>query len=220
MADRRYHVTLTGMSPLLMHSDDIEWSDRMKAWTMDPKNTGTPAGDDRYPAYRWLGSLYHDGTHIALPADNVMACMRLAGGQFPTGKGKKTFKAQTQSGCIPEEVYWRFAVNGGEPISTAIFFADMGQRSYDAYQRLAEEHGFLLFLKRARIGRAKHVRVRPRFNAWHASGTLLVTDDEITQDVLTRILEYAGRRVGIGDWRAGCPTPGPWGKFTVSVEVA
>ena len=39
--------------------------------------------------------------------------------------------------------------------------------------------GFELFAKGAKIGQSKHIRVRPRFNAWSASGTITVFDDSM-----------------------------------------
>jgi hypothetical protein len=76
-----------------------------------------------------------------------------------------------------------------------------------------------LFVKRARIGNAKHVRVRPRFDSWSVSGTLTVLDDSITTDVLERILTHAGAYAGVGDWRPSSPkSPGPFGRFTSTVK--
>jgi hypothetical protein len=111
---RTYNVTITGVTPLLMHQDNIEWSDRMDAWKNDPKNKKSgKAGDDRSPAYRWIGSTYHDGTHVALPADNIMRCLMEGGAMVlvPGGRNGKTFKAQTQSGIVLAEAFWRLEQN-------------------------------------------------------------------------------------------------------------
>jgi len=219
---RTYRVTLTGKTPLIMHHDNIEWADQMKVWDSDPKNKKARIpGDDRSPAHRWLGCLYHDGERLVLPSDNFMASLMGGAALVPTGKGQKTYKAQSQSGTMPAEVTWPFLVAGSE-VPTAPFFELMKKRAdFDAYQVLAAKHHFMLYVKRAKVGQAKHVRVRPRFDRWSVTGLLHVTDDQIKLDVLQSILENAGQYKGLGDWRPGAPkSPGPHGMFSAEVEEA
>lgn len=217
-----YMVRLVGKTPLLMHADNIEWADTMEAWKNDPANKNlSKAGDDRTPPFRWLGSLYHNGQRLVMPADNVMRCLMEGGTLVPVpgGKGGKTFKAQTQSGCISEDVHWRFLVNGNEiPTAPLLSGYEDPKRTFDDYQKLVAEYGFMLYVKRARIGQQKHIRVRPRFDSWVCEGTIHVADTQITGDVLRMCLENAGRYKGLGDWRPGAKTPGPHGMFTVEVS--
>ena len=43
---------------------------------------------------------------------------------------------------------------------------------------------------------------RPAFKkGWKVGFSLLVSEDEISQDCLKKILEHAGKFIGIGDWR-------------------
>lgn len=71
---RTYIVNCTGLTPLLMHSDDVEWSDSIKAWRDDPANKRFKvAGDDRSPAWTWIGYLWHDGTVVGIPAEEPAA---------------------------------------------------------------------------------------------------------------------------------------------------
>lgn len=98
---RTYHVTLTGISPLLLHHDDITFQDELKLWRTDPDNKkNSVPGDDRSPAFTWLGCLYHDDGLLTIPSENIMKCLTEAGAMVPVpgGKNGKTFKAQTQSG--------------------------------------------------------------------------------------------------------------------------
>jgi hypothetical protein len=78
---------------------------------------------------------------------------------------------------------------------------------------MARELGFRLFIKRAKIGTSKHVRVRPRFDQWTARGEVVTTKQELTFDAVSKLFELAGS-VGLCDWRPGCKTPGPFGMFT------
>lgn len=215
-----YHVTITGLTPLLMHWDNIQWADDMEAWKNDPGNKkNSRAGDDRTPAWRWIGSVYNDGANVVIPSDNLARAMMEGGAMVlvPGGRSGKTFKAQSQSGIRTLEESWALTVNGN-----AIDYADI-----DALRQVSDfkEHiaaarrlGFDLFVKRAKVGASKHIRVRPRFDQWAASGEVAVLDEQITHGVLSDILSYAGKYKGLGDWRPGGRTPGSYGMFTAEVS--
>lgn len=219
---RYYKVTLTGEMPLLMHSDDIDWADKMEVWRSDKDNKKTSkAGDDRSPAHRWLGHLYQDDNKlIVVPTENIMRAMMegAAGIPVPGGRGGKTFKAQSQSGIIPNSPSWPLLVNG-----KTISFRDLEhlveEPDFHVHRETVEKLGFSLYVKRARIGQNKHIRVRPRFEGgWSVSGHILVTDEQITTEILNDILEFAGKYKGIGDWRPSSKTPGTFGCFKAAIE--
>jgi hypothetical protein len=220
---RTYDITLTGETPLLMHWDNIEWSDGMDAWGKDPRNKKfSKPGDDRTPQWRWIGSMYHDGTHVAVPQDNVMRALMEGGSMVlvPGGRSGKTFKSQTQSGLLLTSPYLTLTVNGHqvpfEPFKrlvndTSVSFAD--------HMALAKQHGFELFVKRVRVGQSKHVRTRPLFQDWTLTGTMQVLDEQLTTDVLKDVLTYAGIYKGLCEWRPGGRTPGPLGRFKAHIEL-
>src|SRR5882672_3789771 len=81
----------------------------------------------------------------------------------------------------------------------------------------AKALGFSLFVKRARVGNNKHIRVRPRFDDWSTRGELMIIDDQITNDVVASILDISGRLKGLGDWRPSAKTPGPFGTFKAKI---
>jgi hypothetical protein len=220
---RKYAVTLTGKTPLLMHSDNIEWADFMEDWKNDPANKkNSKAGDDRSPAWRWIGSVYHDGKHVAIPQANIMRSLMEGGAMVPVpgGKSGKTFKSQTQSGMMSVEPFWLLSIDGALIQWTDIEVLQ-AEDSFKAHRETARRLGFDLMVKRAKIGSSKHVRVRPEFAAgWKASGTLAVWDEQITEVTLGQILEYSGQYKGLGDWRPGGKTPGPYGMFEASIKKA
>jgi hypothetical protein len=212
-----YNVRLTGKTPLLMHFDNIEWADGMSAWQADPKNKGlSKAGDDRTPPWRWLGCVYHDGTHLCVPQANVMKCLMEGGAMVPVpgAKNGKTFKSQTQSGMMSVEPFWKLLI-GGRAIKWADLECMKSVESFADHKQGAAALGFELSVKRAAVGAAKHVRVRPQFAAgWQLEGSMAVWDKQITADALADIFEYAGQYKGLGDWRPGAPKkPGPYGTF-------
>lgn len=219
MQPRTYAVELIGETPLLMHHDNLSWAEIMKAWETDPANKPTSIkGDDRSPAWRWLGYLYIEGGRVVIPSDNLMTVLREGGKRCPTGKGQTTFKNQSQSGLVVDQSSWPLLIHGAE-ISYARLEALLSELNFPAHEDLVQALGFQLFVKRAKIGQAKHVRVRPRFDQWACQGTITVFDDMITEAVLGNILTFAGAYAGMGDWRPSSPkSPGPWGKFTAKIR--
>jgi hypothetical protein len=216
---RIYSIKLTGTTPLLHHWDNLDWADEMDAWKNDSGNKkGSKPGDDRSPAWRWLGSLYHDGRVVGIPTENLMTAIREGGTLVPVpgGKSGKSFKSQTQSGMIARGSHFPVTVGGIEiPVRPVMDLRH--EKDFLVHKERALSLGFQLFLKRARVGQTKHVRVRPRFEQWETAGLLEVNDEQITTAVLQDILTQTGNYKGLGDWRPGGRTPGPYGMFTAEV---
>lgn len=225
---KRYEVTLTGKTALLMHKDNIVFSEALNKWRKDPQNKKTSvAGDDRSPAWTWIGYCYADpiSKKLILDSDNIMTMLREAGAKFPTGKGKQTYKSVTQYGLQVMDGGFEF-FNNGEPVTTDWINELNGDNDFDKHLAAVEKHGFLLNMKRAKIGSGaratKHIRVRPQFDNWTARGVVQIVDEDSTglkQDVLQRLFDIAGDIIGIGDWRPSCASAGPYGRFKASVEL-
>lgn len=60
----------------------------------------------------------------------------------------------------------------------------------------------------------KMIVTRPMFPNWELSFEIQILDDAIPISVLKEALDYAGRYVGIGDWRPD--TKGKYGQFIVT----
>lgn len=218
---RNYEVTLEGITPILMHRDNLEFKSIVEKWQRDPANRDKSVpGDDRSPAWGWIGSLYHDGKAIALPTDCVMASCMGAGAEVKAPRGKKSLKAQTQSGMAFIEPYMEFSANGGGEIPMSALEKLQREEDFDVHLEKARELGFSLDIRRARIGTSKHVRVRPVFEHWKAVGTLTVTDDILSKDTLETIFYIAGDRYGLLEWRPSGRRPGPFGRFRATVKAA
>jgi len=217
---RTYAIDIRGTTPLLMHWDNIEWADEMAAWKDDAHNRAdSKAGDDRTPAWRWIGSMYHDGNVVSMPSDNIMRALMEGGAMVPVpgGKSGKTFKAQTQSGMMVKETDWPLHL-AGKPVAYSDVEPLLKVKNFHDHKARVKELGFALFVKRAKVGASKHVRVRPRFDQWSIHGHVSVWDEKITADVLKEIFRYAGQYKGLGDWRPGGRTPGSFGMFEAKVR--
>lgn len=211
----RYRFELNGVTPLLMHNDNVEASDELEQWRKNPRNKGiSKAGDDRSPAWTWQTYLYHDGEQLALPSSSVMVALRQAGSQVVMRK-QKTFKEASQSGMFITDEYLDFLF--GDPLRR-LPVGDLPDRdeSFSGQADAVRKLGFRLFAKRARVGSSKHVRVRARFDRWQVVGEVLVNAPELTSSVLLQLFEIAGRG-GLCDWRPACKTPGPFGMFSAKV---
>jgi len=215
-----YKVTLRGMTPLLMHADDPAWSDTLKAWSSKNRDRSVP-GDDRSPAWTWIGYTYHDGKVLGVPSDNLRTALRDAGAMVVWSK-QRSFKQLAASAILFDEVLSPIMIGADDhtvefPEIEALLKAD----DFDAHVAAAKAMGFELYVKRARIGQAKHVRVRPMFSAWSCVWTCRVLDPAIKLTHLTEILRIAGTLKGLGDWRPSAPkSPGPFGKFEAEVTKA
>jgi len=218
-----YRVTLNGSTPLILHNDDVEWSDELKAWRDAPENRElSVAGDDRSPAWTYQGYFYWNDDGVAImPAANILASLAKAGAKVRL-KGSETFKCHTQSGLLFEDMEWELLASG-KTISRGDL-PEIDNLEFVDHATAAREGGYRLFVKRATVGQAKHVRVRPRLDAWQVNGTITVLDPDLfkhtkRENTLLRILEIAGLQIGLGDWRPSAPKkPGPFGKFTVELE--
>ena len=214
---KRFQFTLTGFMPLLMHADNIEGSDELKEWRSNPQNKGlSVAGDDRSPAWTWQTYCYHNGKHLVMPSENIMVALRQAGAQMIMKK-QKTFKEATQSGLLISSEACEFRANG-EQVKWSDVVA-MREKTFAEQSAASKKLGFDLFVKRARVGMSKHIRVRPKFSVWSVTGEVMVLRPEITADILAQLFELAGK-AGLCDWRPAGKTPGPYGQSdAVVVEI-
>ncbi len=217
---KRYGIVMYGLTDLLMHADDILFAEAIKAWHEDPANRGKRvAGDDRSPAWTWTGYLYHNEEVIGMPADNIMTMLR-EGGTKVTKQGKETYKKQTQGGIVLDQPQFDLYINGST-VGITLIEALIGVENFQEHVDVVTELGFELFVKRAKIGQSKHIRVRPRFRNWELHGSLTVLDEEQTglyQDVLQTIFNIAGTACGVGDWRPSSKqSSGTFGKFRTEI---
>lgn len=216
-----YDFEFRGQMPLLMHQDNIEGQDEIAAWlATDEGKKLSKAGDDRTPSWTWQIYLYHDGEHVTIPSDNIMAALRY-GGSKVTLKGNMSFKNISQSGLVLLSEHCKLLVGGNPvPIAKIHTFRD---RPFPDHVQAAKKLGFSLFMKRARIEKKKHVRVRPRFDDWAIRGQIQVLDPVITPEALGAILDATGRLAGLCDWRPGAEypcKPGPYGTFAATVKLS
>jgi len=206
---KNFRFTMTGFMPLLMHADNVEGADGLKEWRKSPINKGVSvAGDDRSPPWTWQTYCYHDGGHIVMPSENIMVALRQAGTQLNL-KGQKTFKELTQTGLLISTEACEFRNNGKQIKWDDVI--GMRELTFAEQSAACNKMGFGLFVKRASVGKAKHIRVRPKFSQWTVTGEVMVLKPDITPVILAQLFELAGK-AGLCDWRPAGKTPGPYGQ--------
>ncbi len=219
MAQRLVSFVLRGLSPILMHRDDVDSSDLLQAWRKDPANkTMSVAGDDRYPPWTWSTYLLQDGEKLVMPHEYVAACVCKAAASVVRSR-QKTFKDIIGSSFLLQGDACEF-YSGGKPVPLAPIIALSQQKVFQQQREKADKLGFSLLVKRVRVGNSKHVRVWPAFATWEVRGTAELKDDSLTTEVVDSIFKVAGK-IGLGDRRPGSPkAPGRYGVFASTVQAA
>jgi len=222
MGMEQYSIVLEGLTPLLMHNDNLPFCEKIIAWRKEPENkANSVAGDDRSPAWTWIGYLYHDGKNLGVSSDNIMTMLKEGGSKVLTGKKQETYKKQTQSGLMLDQQQLDLRVSGNT-IAISDIKPLIGEIDFSKHIETAERLGFELLVKRAKIGKAKHVRVRPMFRTWTLEGSFTVFDSELTgltEEVLKTILNQAGALCGLCDWRPSSPSAsGTFGRFAPTIR--
>lgn len=219
-AERIYDFTLTGQTPLLMHRDDVLAMDEL-----DEARKKMPAhlrvkGDDRSPPWSWMIYLYHDGSHICCPTENLMKTLMYGGSQTPLTKNKRC-KDLSQSGLRIMTPFCTFLNHGKHQIKHSEILA-VKPELFPAHMKAAEDLGFSLYVRRKSMGRTgtKHVRVRPMFAAgWQVTGKVVVTSSAITEEILFGIFQKSGEG-GLMDERPTSPKcAGTFGIFSTVLKA-
>jgi len=210
---QRFEVAIEGLTPLLMHNNNLEARDAIAA----RGRHGGKAGDDRSPADTWKASLYVDDKQVCVPAENFLAALLKAGSGVNIGK-MKTLKAASQS-MFFSDFYVPLLVND---VTIAREDIDVIDGDFRTQCDGAKSFGFSLFVKPCSVNGKSHVRVRPRFDRWNAR-LQFETDHEDLLSGEGRIdaLWYGAGKWGIGDWRPSAPKkPGMYGMFKATVTQA
>lgn len=222
------NFTLTGITDLLMHKDDVEANDELreereaiKAADAKPGNKKglSVAGDDRSPPWTWMTYLYHDDESIAMPSDNIMSTLKWAATKMPMpgGKANANLKQVSQSGILIDTPFCAFA-DDGKRIAMADVLKLKG-RTFSEQKKAVQKMGFDLLVKRAAVNNKKHVRVRAQFRRWQVAGSLLVSDGSISFPILAEMFDLAGDRSGLCDWRPSSKmSSGPYGRFRAELK--
>lgn len=178
------NVSIQGVTPLLCN----KFADA----SLIGNGTSTVfRGDKGTPLEQATGKLYigHDGKPC-IPQPNLLRCIIDAGTFFKAGKSKvTTMKTSMIPACV-----------GIHGIELPLIHKDPWN---------VDSRGVVIPSTGGRI--ACH---RPSFNDWQINFTLEIDSDMIPVKLVREIVDAAGKRIGLGDFRPA--RKGPFGKFVVA----
>lgn len=181
----RIAVTIKGISPLLMN----RFTEENEIAVSKGRSSSTKAkkGTPREQADPKAYRL-EDGT-LYIPGTNIFASIIQGGTFFKLGKSKVTTQ---KSSLIPAGIIME-TVNCS--LNTKDFEVDSRRVVIPATGGAIMAH-------------------RPRLDDWEGSFSLLVDDEMFEPDFVREIIDAAGSKVGLGDYRP--QRKGPFGRFVVT----
>jgi hypothetical protein len=185
--------TITGISPLLMHSGQAidplnQYAKLMKQ--VSKKKNKTDEDQGIISRVEWYQSLYHDGAEdaikdgeisvdpnarLVIPANSIEAMLVAGAKKLKLGNSAK-------AGLI---------VENDAPLT------------YDGPKEISAlwAGGKHVHRVPAKVGMARIMRTRPIFRVWSAAIAVSYDPAVIDEPEILSILRAAGQQVGIGDWR-------------------
>lgn len=171
----------------------------------NPASTMTPSGDDSLTAKK---KTYNDDDEAAMRVyksdDGTFyhpsAAIRSAILEASKGRkiGKRAARTVVAGAVFPAEV--RMTINNGN---------GKAAKKYSVHRC------------RCKVGKAGILRCRPQFEQWSMDVPLEIDTDFVRPEMVTELLNIAGRIVGIGDFRpdtsAGRTGVGGYGRFNAEL---
>lgn len=179
-------ITIEGITPLLVHA----FTDAAQQAASDGNRSSAAAADRGSPQEQAEAHLYKGiNGDLILPQPNLFSCIIEGGKFFKAGKSKIT---TMRSSLIPACV----AISEIEiPIQS--------------------KAGWTVDTRAVRIpatgGRIQ--RHRPCFHDWRLTFTAELDTKELSEKLFREIVDAAGSKIGLGDFRPACK--GPYGRFKV-----
>lgn len=189
---KKLQFKMSGVAPLLMHNERLADPTDPVARAMKEvtaKRKKTDSDYERLAFLEWTGSLYTTepltvaqdeivkGGVLAIPGKMIEGFLIKAGKQRRQGDA---FKA----GVFVEEEYIPLDIPGKVTNLNALW-RDRNFRD----------------VRGCKVGQAKVMRTRPRFNTWALSGELTYIPDVINERDIKEAFEVAGRLCALGDYR-------------------
>jgi len=191
-------VTIEGITPLLMHS--------FKGAELGNGSSKVSASVERgTPKQQAAANLYlsDDEETVCVPQPNVLKCIIEGGKFFKNGKSKiTTVKTSLIPACV-------FLNNIEYPIYS---------KSLNSDWQVVTKSGSLWHVDSRPVvipstgGRV--VRHRPKFDPWRISFSMTLDTEEMSVQLLRDVVDAAGSKIGLGDFRPACK--GPFGRWKVT----
>jgi hypothetical protein len=184
MSMNQVTITIEGKTPLLMNRFTAEAELELnQGHRPTTKKKYTPREEAERSAY-----IDNKSKKLYLPTQNILACLIEAGKFFKLGKNKVT----TTSGTL---------LTGGVTIEGMT--CSLGTKKFEVDSRRVVNPST----------RGAVLRHRARVDKWKTTFHLEVDDEIFSVDLIREIVDAAGKRIGLGDFRPS--KKGVFGKFRV-----
>jgi len=183
---QRINITIEGKTPLLMNKFTDAAQIRATEGT-----SGSVVGDRGTPREQAAARVYTDEAgQPVMPQPNLFRCIIDAGKFFKAGKSKVTTQ---KSSILP---------------------ACLGFGA-DTYFKVESANGWEVDTRPVRIPSTggRILCNRPMFHDWKIAFSVELDTSILSAKLFREIVDAAGRRIGLGDFRPDCK--GPFGKFNV-----
>jgi hypothetical protein len=180
-------IQIAGTTPLLMN----RFHDEAQLAAGTGGRAASLAGDKGTPREQAEKKLYRDAEGVVgIPQPNIMRCIIDGGSFFKAGRNKvTTIKSSLIPACVD--------IHG---VMLPLSSPEPWQVDTRAV-RIPSTGGRVLCY-------------RPVFHEWALEFSLELDESILTARLLREIVDAAGKRIGLGDFRPACK--GPFGKFVVS----
>lgn len=184
--DKTIEVTIRGITPLLCNRFSDEAMMKASSGTSISSMAGDP-GTAHEQAEKCL--YFAEGTAAVIPGPNLFRSIIDAGKYFKNGKSKVTTQ---KSSMIPAVL----ALN-------------------ELYMPIRSPHPWTVDSRAIRnpATGGRRVKHRPCFHQWELDFTLTLDTKEMAEALLREIVDAAGKKIGLGDFRPDCK--GPFGRYVV-----
>lgn len=188
----RVEVTCNGTTPLLMNRMTPETLENIRTKAKKPKSAQTALT----PREEAAPKVYQDSDgNPYIPTENLLACL-IGAGSYVRLDGKRQVSS-AKSTTLPaflslEEAMLPLSLPNAE-----------GVAAWEVDMRPGRNPN----------GGEAVCLVRPRFDRWSFKVTCLVDTREVSMQLVRQIFDYAGKRIGLGDFRPA--RKGMFGQFAV-----
>jgi hypothetical protein len=185
-------IEITGTTPLICN----RFTDAAALSATNGTRSALSGSDKGSPHDQAEAKLYigSDGATLIIPSPNVFSCIIAAGTFHKAGRVKITTQ---KSSLIPACV-----------------------SIHEIEIPLASKQGWSVDTRAVRIPSTggRILAHRPIFNDWSLRFAVDLDTDFMSENLFRAIVDDAGKRIGLGDFRPSCK--GPFGKFVVTKWVA
>ncbi len=194
MALQSVKIKLTGISPLLMHSDRYANPiDKMTKAHKELTSKRKKTDEDHQAIMRseWRGALYYDEKlGVYIPSVNIRSAM-VEGAKL----NKLGMNVKRGTMILTEREKLEYS-GAKDP-----------EKMYDS--------GGFVDVRSVVVGQSRLMRCRPIFREWSVSTEIQFDTQQVELEQIVLSLDNAGRLIGIGDFRPA--KGGMYGRFSVEV---